>query len=339
MSSGYLKLILGISTSFLLIYAAKPLWLAMVLSIFVYLLLNPVKTRLQAHGLPTNRAIFATLALPLTIAGGLLSYGVILTSIYIPTLNQDLLALQQTAINALTPIEKELGQMTNLSFGLSRYLETINVAELFAYDKVLERSGFIVSILLNLALWPLLSYFLLRDFRPLRDRLLALLPNKQFELGWLIYQRLSVRMQAYLQGLFIQQIILATITSVGFWIAGFPSPILLGILTGIAGLIPYLGPPLALIAPCLMMLTTGTFTLDELINAVIVLAVGFGFDNLVVMPFFVAGAVNLHPAIAFTAVIIAGHIGGIPAMVVVIPLLGMARIMIETIYHGLRPAQ
>jgi len=69
---------------------------------------------------------------------------------------------------------------------------------------------------------------------------------------------------------------------------------------------------------------------------VLVLAVGFGFDNAVVIPFLLAGSVNLHPAVAMLAVVIAGHVGGITGMVLVIPLLGMLRIISETTWRGLQ---
>ena len=43
--------------------------------------------------------------------------------------------------------------------------------------------------------------------------------------------------------------------------------------------------------------------------------------------------------LAIAAVIVAGHLGGIPAMVIAIPVLGMARIVVESIYRGLQPVQ
>lgn len=150
-----------------------------------------------------------------------------------------------------------------------------------------------------------------------------------------MYHGVSTRMQAYLRGLVWQALILAGITSTGFWLAGFPSPLLLGVLTGIAGLVPYLGPFLAMIAPLVLLLSQPAFDPGTLWHLLLVLAVGFGFDNLVTVPFVLAGTVNLHPAVAMAAVLVAGHVGGIPAMILVIPLLGMGKIIVQTLVNGL----
>ena len=69
----------------------------------------------------------------------------------------------------------------------------------------------------------------------------------------------------------------------------------------VAGLVPYLGPLLAMLAPVLMMVAGPGLDPGTLMEIVLVLAVGFGFDNAVVIPFLLAGSVNLHPAVAMLA--------------------------------------
>ena len=337
MNSGYLKVILGGLLALLLVYLIKPLWLAAILSVLLYLLLEPLNARLLAHGVPRYRAILLSLTIPMILLVWSISYGFAAASLYLPELPDDLARLQESAVSALQAIDLRIEETTSLRLHLASYISGLNPDNLVFNEQVLASTGVFATVALNIALVPLLAFFMLRDFHQLRDRTLSLLPNKQFELGWLIYHRVAVRMQAYLRGLFMQQLILGSITGFGFWLCGFPSPVLLGILTGIAGLVPYLGPLLAMIAPVVLMLTTGAFDVDNLVNAAIVLAVGFGFDNLVVIPFLIAGSVNLHPALALTAVIVAGHFGGIAAMVLIIPVLGMIRIAAESIYNGLRP--
>lgn len=339
MNSGYLKLSAGLLLAIGLVYAIKPLWLATLLTIFLYLLMEPLNSRLLALGVPRYRAILLSLALPLSFLTWAISYAVSAASVYLPELPADLARLQAGVVNVLQTLDQHIMDATSIKLHLGSYISELDPDSLLINEQLLAGTGVFATLAVNIALVPLLAFFMLRDFHQLRDRLLALLPNSHFELGWLIYHRVAVRMQAYLRGLFLQQVVLGTITGIGFWLLGFPSPVLLGILTGVAGLIPYLGPLLAMIAPIILLMTTGSFDMDSLFNTVLVLAVGFGFDNLVVIPFLIAGTVNLHPAIALTAVIIAGHLGGIPAMVLVIPVLGMVRIVVESIYRGLRPSE
>jgi putative permease len=312
-----------------------PVWLAALLSILFYLLLEPVVSTLQARGVGRNTAIALALIPPVLLLVYGSSYALDAARGYLPEFSADLDKLQTAIITLMSELDQQLEYRAGLRLNLAEQASTVDPGSWVHPEKLLASTSWLANILLNLALVPLLAWFMLRDYRSLRDNALNLLPNHLFELGWLMYHRVSTRLQAYLQGLVLQALILASITSAGFWLIGLPSPLLLGALTGIAGLVPYLGPVLAIIAPVLVTVAGPGLDSSALLEIMIVLAVGFGFDNLVVIPFLLAGSVNLHPAVAMVAVIIAGYFGGITGMVLIIPLLGILRIVIETTYRGL----
>ena len=322
----------------LLLWALYPVWLALLLAVLLYLLLEPLVARMVARQVPLGRAIALALLPPLLVLGWAATYGINALRAYLPQLPLDLAHLQQGAVRALEDIETLLSSTIPMKAPLSAQVAAVDLDAVVQLDQLLASTPVLASLLVNLALVPPLAFFILRDYRNLRDRAINLLPNPHFELGWLIYNRVSTRLQAYLRGLFAQQLILASITGTGFWLAGFHSPVLLGVLTGIAGLVPYLGPVLAMVAPLVIVLSDASLGTANIWEAVLVLAVGFGFDNLVVIPFLLAGTVNIHPAVALMAVVMAGHFAGIPGMILAIPVLGMTRIVVESIYHGLRPA-
>lgn len=329
------KLVLVVATLLLLGWILSPIWLAILISALLYLLLAPVTSTLQARGIGRNRAILLSLLPPLLLLIYAATYSINLLRDYLPNLANDLEHLQQSAALALFQFEAHLEAALGIRLRLAEQTQVLDLNAMMKTDKLLESGGIFANLAVNLALVPPLAYFLLRDYRRWRDSALNLLPNHQFELGWIMYFGVSTRMQAYLRGLLWQGLILATITSTGFWLAGFPSPILLGVLTGIAGLVPYLGPVLAMAAPLIMLLSAPEFQASSIIEIIIILSIGFGFDNLVTVPFLLAGTVNLHPGIAMVAVVVAGHVGGIPAMILVIPLLGMLKIVLQTLVNGL----
>ena len=74
MNSGYVKLVVGGLLALLLVYALKPLWLATVLTVFLYLLLEPLNARLLAHGVPRYRAILLSLTAPMILLVWGISY-------------------------------------------------------------------------------------------------------------------------------------------------------------------------------------------------------------------------------------------------------------------------
>ena len=317
-------------------YLLPPLWIAALLCILFYLLLEPVVSSLQAAGVRKDLAIATALLPPLI---GLVYFAVYLVDAgreYLPQAGADIEQLQQGITRTIAGFDIHLESILGTQLQLANQVAALDLRGWIQPERLLASTSWLANVLLNLALVPPLAWFFLRDYQSWRDRALSLLPNHQFELGWLMYHRVCNRLQAYLRGLVLQALILASITSVGFWLIGMPSPLLLGALTGVAGLVPYLGPVLALIAPVMMMIAGPGLDPGTLLEIILVLAVGFGFDNAVVIPFMLAGSVNLHPVVAMVAVVVAGHVGGITGMVLVIPLLGMLRIIIETTYRGLR---
>jgi putative permease len=330
------RLLLGLAAALVLGYLLKPLWLAALLCLMLYLLLEPIVSQLQSSGLRKDLAIAVALLPPILLLVYGVAHGIDLGRDYLPQLGNDLEKLQASMLTLLADIDARLEALLGLRLHLAEQASMLNVGRWVQTERLLASTSWLANILLNLALVPLLAWFLLRDYRSLRDHALSLLPNAQFELGWLMYHRVCTRLQAYLRGLVLQALILASITSAGFWLIGMPSPIMLGLLAGIAGLVPYLGPVLAMVAPVLMLMAGPGLDPGTLMEIVLVLAIGFGFDNAIVIPFLLAGSVNLHPAVALVAVVIAGHVGGIAAMVLVIPALGALRILIETTYRGLQ---
>lgn len=335
--TGLWRLLLGLLVALGTFWLLAPVWGALLLSILLYLLLQPVAIRLQTRGWSDTNAILLALGLPLVSLGVLGFYLAVELGNYLPRLSRDLESLQNGLASVLYSVEARLDDMTGIHLRLSDYSRRLDMQSWLNTEQLINSTGWIFSIGANLLLTPFLAFFMIRDYRHLRDRLLTFLPNDKVELGWLMYRRIASRLQQYLRALVMQAAILATITSIGFAIAGYPSAILLGVLTGIAGLVPYLGPFLAMIPPFLVLLTTPGFDPERLGHAAAVLITGFGFDNLVVIPFLIAGTVNLHPALALVAVLVAGHVAGIPGMVIVIPLLGVIGIIGRTLLEGLRP--
>lgn len=315
-------------------YALRPLWGALIFACLLYLLLHPLVLRLRTRGWRRHGAIVLALGFPLLALGGLFQYLARKAANYLPRLSEDLQQLQVGLVEMLTELDRRLELLTGLQTRLAEQFQQFQPDTWLNTEQLLSSSGWLVAIAVNSVLAPVLAFFLLRDYRRLRDRALAGLPNHRIELGWLLYRRIAGRLQSYLRGLLMQATILATITATGFALAGFPSALLLGLLTGIAGLVPYLGPFLALVPPALVLLANPAMGLESLVEAVLVIMVGFGFDNLVVIPILLAGTVNVHPALALMAVLAAGHVAGIPGMVIIIPLLGMVGIVIKTLLEA-----
>ena len=198
-------------------------------------------------------------------------------------------------------------------------------------------SNMVLSISTSLLLVPFITFFLLRDFESLRNRLLNALPNRYFELGWLIYFKVADQTEGYVRAVLIQQSILAAVATLGFWMAGFESPILLGLIAGVLGLIPYLGPALGLLPPFYLVLASQPVNYDDMYAAVAVIGFAYVIDNLFVIPLVVAKFANMHPLIALLSIIIFGNFFGILGMMAAIPLMAISNIILSQLLLSFNP--
>jgi predicted PurR-regulated permease PerM len=158
------------------------------------------------------------------------------------------------------------------------------------------------------------------------------LPNTSFELGWLIYHRVSQQLQAYTRGVMIQSITMSLVCMIGFSLIGLDIPILLGAITGILNLVPYVGPVISILLSLLVASAMTPFDPSLLYLGVLVIIMAQVIDNVVVIPAVIANAVNLHPVQVILGIIIFGSLFGTLGVVLAIPAIATAKIIFNNLY-------
>src|SRR5207253_9638623 len=71
--------------------------------------------------------------------------------------------------------------------------------------------GVVTSFTLNLLLVPFIAYFMIRDGRALRRRIVSLVPNRYFEMTLIVLHRIDEQIGGYLRGRLIE-CMLVTVT-------------------------------------------------------------------------------------------------------------------------------
>lgn len=112
----------------------------------------------------------------------------------------------------------------------------------------------------------------------------------------------------WLRAQLIQMTVMGTMVGVGLWIAGVPSPALLGLLTGLSEFIPYVGPVGAMLPALGLAATAGT---DQLLYALAVFAIVRVVQTNFVTPFVTSRVVAIPPALSLFAIIGTGAVFGL----------------------------
>ncbi|MDH5393903.1 MAG: AI-2E family transporter [Gammaproteobacteria bacterium] len=317
-------------------YLLAPLLIPIILSFVLYALFDPLSGYLQRKG--CNNSFSALLVLLL-----LLVISIIGISVLFPMLAEQLLILQTKMPKlweSLTALSNQIRHLLS-NYGIKFDTTTITkpVMEMsseWSKDAVFRVSNLLIEMSVTVILVPLFTFFLIRDYKQLRNKALDLLPNNSFELGWLIYYRVTKKLEIYIRGIMLQSGIMAVVVSLGFYITGLESPILLGTIAGLLNLIPYIGPLLAMVPPIIIALGTPVFDPVLIAAAIGVIVAAQLIDNVIVVPAVIANAVNLHPITVIVGIIIFGNFFGFIGMIIAIPVLATSNIILTGLRKGLK---
>ena len=315
----------------------RPVLIPLIASFILYSILEPLSSRLVSRGFTQSTAINTVLA-------GLVSVIIASIVLVIPLVFAQMDRLQEqlpAILSEISSFGKNIDSLLSQKLGLhmdtgritDQWLEKIQT---WGASAVLTSAGFIMQVAMTLFLIPMITFFLLRDYRTVRNRVFNWLPNNTFELSWLIYYRVTKQLQRYLRGVLIQSGIIALISSLGFILLGLDMAILFGCLAGLLNLIPYIGPLLAMVPPVFLILGSGSLDVWLVIGVISVVLAAQIVDNLIVIPTIIANTVDLHPLVVLLGVIVFGYMFGFIGMLVAIPLLSTAKIILSGLLYGLR---
>lgn len=191
------------------------------------------------------------------------------------------------------------------------------------------------STLLNLLLIPIYTFLILLYRNLFKKFLSKLVRTSNHPILIDILSEIKVVVQSYIVGLLIELGIVAVLTTVGLMIIGVPYAILLGTITAVLNLIPYIGILVAGAISILVALTNFTdFT--TAIGVVVVNAVVQLIDNNFLVPKIVASKVKLNALVSIIAVFMGGALGGVMGMFLAIPICAIVKVIFDRI-DGLKP--
>ncbi|WP_278248028.1 AI-2E family transporter [Flavobacterium johnsoniae] len=125
-------------------------------------------------------------------------------------------------------------------------------------------------------------------------------------------------------------IVVAILTSLGLWIIGIKYFILLGLITGILNLVPYIGILIAGIITVLASLT-GSAETSMLLGILVVNVIVQLIDNNLLVPLIINSKVEINAFVSIMGIIVGGAAAGISGMFLAIPLLAILKIIFDRI--------
>ena len=290
-----------------------------------------------------------TLSAALTVLIGFLGiFGLIL--LFISVLQKELPALRQQlpvwlnfAQNAVQPWLDNLA----INFDLKKIQEIIqsriseqlsNNADAIvssSLSTILSSGQSIIGSLFGLVLIIFIVFYLISQWDDFFRKLNPLIPPRWLPLVKQIFVEIDQLLSQYLRGQLLVIIVLSIYYSVGLYVLGVTGALALGLFTGIAIFIPYIGYGAALILALLSALLQAE-TGVSLLAVLALYITGQALESFILTPKLVGEKIGLHPVLVVFALILFGSWFGVFGILLALP---MSAIILVLCRHAMQAYQ
>jgi len=211
------------------------------------------------------------------------------------------------------------------------------------------RHSFVGQVLGVLSIWvvmPFVFVFLLFDQGQILKDIVAIVPNKYFEVTLVVIHRVDEALGAYLRGVTLECFLVGASFAVCLRLCGIDTPaaLAIGAVAGASNAIPFLGPAIGLLAgaayglvveeisPILPFMTTENL----LVGILVTVAVVQGLDNAYFQPIVLGKAVDLHPLIVIFGVMGGSILFGMAGMLLAVPFIVVVKVVVSSLFRELR---
>lgn len=319
----------------------KDVLIMFIIALLLSVLLAPLVNLLERHGLHRGVAILIVMLFIV----GTLAFSI---SLIIPGLIRTVESLSsKLQSNMISDLSKqaeiffaEKFNNPELAQNLMKKAQDIGLKLLGSLASFSKSVG---SFLASMVIVPFITFFLIKDNRKFKRGLICKVPNKYFELALNIQHKLGDQVSKYIQGQAIDALIVGLLATLGLFIINlvFDNPVsyfvFIGMVAGIANLIPYLGPIVGAVPALTIAIINNPPHLGMvLLWIAIVFVIVQSIDNSLVSPLVVSKSVNMHPLTVVVAIIIGGNLAGVIGMLFAVPMVGIIKVCISEVSWGLR---
>ncbi len=319
-----------------LVWLLAPILTPFVMAALLGWLGDPLVDRLERAGRSRNVAVtlvFAGMVLLLTL---ILVLVVPLISEQITTLVDSLPRYRDWFIGTAMPwLESKTGMQLTVWLDLDRIIALVRshwqeaggvAATMLGY---LSRSGFaMLAWIANIVLLPVLTFFFLRDWDVMVERIAAMVPRNHIDTVSRLARESSEVLGGFLRGQFLVMLILGVMYGVGLWWVGLDLGILIGVIAGILTFVPYLGPAaVVVLGGIAAVVQYGDW--KHILGVLAVFGIGQVIESYWLTPKLVGDRIGLHPVAVIFAVLAGGQLFGFLGMLLALPVAAIANVLLR----------
>lgn len=182
----------------------------------------------------------------------------------------------------------------------------------------------VFSHLFNILIAPVLAFFMLNDEGRTVTKLLNFLPEHWRLKILSLWDELDQQLIRYIKGHLLVALTVGILTSIGFFLIGLEFPFLLGIIVGVADVIPYFGPIIGAIPAFAVGILESK---SQALSALLVIFIIQQLESNVLSPKIISSSVGLHPLLVIFVLLLGNKIYGVIGMLLAVPITVTLRVL------------
>ncbi|GHC25634.1 AI-2E family transporter [Aidingimonas halophila] len=331
-------LVLGAAALLWALVSIEPILMPFFVSMVFAYLGDPLADMLEARGLSRRLSVSVVFLLLTVIAVlGLL--------ILIPILGRQLGQLVELIPAILGWVESTVVPRVQSLTGID-FTPDINQMRETVIDNWRETGTFAANLLAqasrsglaflawigNLALIPVVTFYLLLDWDRLIANIRELLPRHWEPDISRLAKECDEVLAAFLRGQLVVMVSLGILYAIGLTLLGVRFGVLIGLLSGLASIVPYLG----VIVGISVAATVAFFQFGDilpLLGVGVVFAVGQLIESMVLQPKLLGDRIGLHPVAVIFAVLAGGQLFGFTGVLLALPVAAVIMVVLRYLYE------
>lgn len=299
------------------------LFVPIIITGFLYFLLNPIVKFLQKNKIPKTLAI-------IILYVGVIGIIILAIGSIVPMISKQVSELfsniPKYADDAVKYFQylndtkqykwimnQEYVKIEDITENLKAYAQTIP-------SNITNGIGSIISTMTNITITivtvPFLLFYCFKDGSKFPEALSKFFPSSYRKEGLKIIKDTSETIAAYIQGQVIVALFMGTLSLIGYWIIGLDYALVMALVVAVTNIIPYVGPLIGGAPAVIIALFTSP---TQALLVIIVITIAQQIEGNILSPLILGKRLDTHPATIIILLLVAGNLAGILGMILAVP--------------------
>ena len=330
--------LLLVALALVLVYFLQPILAPFLTGIVIGYLGDPLVDRLEE--MKVNRTVGVLIVF--LVFGSVLAAGLL---VILPMVARELGALIRSIPAWVEWLQQAASPWLVANFGVDPFDVNFDELAVQVKDNWQQAGGIVGAILARVTasgfvflgtlgvvgLTPVVAFYLMRDWDDFLSRIREMVPRDLEPTFVELCRECDEVLGAFLRGQLLIMFLLGCVYATGLYLVGLELAILIGMLAGLASIVPYLGFFVGIIAAAV----AAMFQFQDMIYLLyvaIVFGIGQALEGWVLTPWLVGEKIGLHPVAVIFAVLAGGQLFGFVGILLALPIAAIVMVFIRHLH-------